>query len=751
MITVGEPLGKRYVVSKAPEDPVAGVLFEVIDRGAAAVTGQLLADSPVAPEMVGAVGPELLKLRSNTTLLRPRELTLARSRLPVAIIDRPGLVPLRDRVTELTAALGQTATVATLLRWFAAISLDLGRLHEANSTHGAISLRLVITNAHGPLSTCSLSGFGIGAIQRHIDPGTTHSPRSDFVSLLSALQESFIAAGAQPDGGAAAKWMLLRHSAQHGEHPALASGEALSKTLEEFASLATSEPETPSRPSTVPPPTHHRNATLAPPRMGNTSTGQDRQDRSGPRPPSNPRRSQSPARGPAPTSPQPQRPAFRRSTLFATAFLVCASVGVVSFVYLQRERPHDSGPMTSVRLRPRNRTAIQCPREQQNQLQTLSVGTPIGDLDAVCARDDQLIVAWRSGTNIKAARRSSARGMPLDQYTPASVRAAVELGPLLSTPDGVWAAWRNGLGAPLEFSRVDVNNAIPRPVRLSGWDDVPLRGVWPLKVTPTVAFAIVNVVSEGGAHAVLVEASMGPGSTRPPAITWYLGPGAVRAAIPGDVSTLLFHQRVAPATGTGPARHAFNIARINLDAITSQRVPGAPTTIRGASLPDALTRRSPTTFLDGEDLTVVSRGITAPEHYQSFALTLGQHTLPDACPAPNRCVSPGVVWVLAFPDQGDAVPIPAARDSLAESLISDNGNLRVLTFTPGNATHPSQRHLVTLPNPLAPPSSPGDTLDGLGLPRGVLLNCGPEPWVIIDDGPENPTLTAAPAACLGTR
>ncbi|MEZ4408021.1 MAG: hypothetical protein R3A52_16330 [Polyangiales bacterium] len=760
MITVGEPLGKRYVVSKAPEDSRAGALFEVIDRGAAAVIAQLLADGPVAPEMVGAVGPELLKVPPNGALVRPRELTLTRARVPVAIIDKPGLVPVRDRVAELVTALGAAPAAATLFRWFAAMALDLGRVHEAGVTHGAISLRLVIANAYGPLSGCQLSGFGVGGILRRLDPSLTHTPRQDLVALLNALQEVFATAGVQPEGSAAAKWMLLRHSAQHGEHPALASGESLSKTLEEFAGLATEEPERASRPSTVPPPRDPRRATMAPPpRAGGAA---QRPERSGSmRPPSGGERATTTGRtterrptqqGGKAAPPPPPKPS--RAPLIVGALVVIgAGAAAVAFAYRQRKRPQDPAPMGSVRLRAPGGAPLRCPREAGEAIQTVAGGGAVGEFDAVCGRDDKIVVAWRAGTGLAAASRASTRGAALERYTPTAVQGAVELGPLLVQPDGVWAAWRNGVGAPLGFARVDTRSAIPRPVALAGWDDVPLQGVWPLKVTPSVAWAVMNVVSEGGSHAVLVEAAMGAGGNRPPAITWYLGPGAVRATIPGDTSTLLFHQRVAPAVGSGPARHALNVLRVNLGSVGALRPPPQATSVRGANLPDAITRRSPTMYLDGEELSAVPRGVAAPDNYQSFAVTIGQRTLPDACPAPGRCVSPGVVWVVAFPDQGDGVPVPAARNALAEDLMrGDDGTVRVLTYSPApSATATATRRLVTVPNPLAPPTGEGAAVRGTGLPRARLLSCGPEPWVFVDDGAESPHIAAAPLECLSAR
>jgi len=261
LIAVGDPLGKRFTVSRAPEEERAGELFEVIDRDAAAVAAQLLGSTPSATEHLGDLRPVLGAVPSNSTLLRPREITMNRASLPIAIFGVAALVPLRQRLGEVVSALGKPGAVASLLTWFAAISTDLDRVHAAGICHGAIHQRYIACPVGGPVERGFLVGFGVDALARRngAPDAPAATPRKDLVDLLSALHDLFITQALSPEGGAAGKWTLLRHSSQHGEHPALASGTELGKTLTELAklSLETPAPMPSMRPRnpTIPPPT----------------------------------------------------------------------------------------------------------------------------------------------------------------------------------------------------------------------------------------------------------------------------------------------------------------------------------------------------------------------------------------------------------------------------------------------------------------------------------------------------------------
>jgi len=100
LIAVGDPLGKRFTVSRAPDEERTGALFEVIDRDAAVVTAQLLGVTPSATEHLADLRPVLGAVPSNSSLLRPREITVNRASLPVAIFPVASLVPVGERLAR---------------------------------------------------------------------------------------------------------------------------------------------------------------------------------------------------------------------------------------------------------------------------------------------------------------------------------------------------------------------------------------------------------------------------------------------------------------------------------------------------------------------------------------------------------------------------------------------------------------------------------------------------------------------------
>ena len=84
MIEVGESLGNRYKVAKAPEELRLGAVFELSDRGVALVLGQVLAEEAVPPAMVQEVRGDLTVVPAMPTILKPRTLSPSASGIALA-------------------------------------------------------------------------------------------------------------------------------------------------------------------------------------------------------------------------------------------------------------------------------------------------------------------------------------------------------------------------------------------------------------------------------------------------------------------------------------------------------------------------------------------------------------------------------------------------------------------------------------------------------------------------------------------
>ena len=217
MIEAGEPLGNRYVVVHPVTDLRPGTLFEVADHAGMQFYGQLMHGAPVAPALAAQVRQSLVALPALASVLRPRDLALTSRALAVALLERPGgATTVSSRLGAIVEALGRREATLWLFRQFAAVANDLAQVHQAGTVHGAIGAACLVCAASGDAGNVQLSGFGIDVFARGNDPEKIPSRRTDLVALLTALQELFTAGGLQPEGGAAAKWLLLRTSAQHG-------------------------------------------------------------------------------------------------------------------------------------------------------------------------------------------------------------------------------------------------------------------------------------------------------------------------------------------------------------------------------------------------------------------------------------------------------------------------------------------------------------------------------------------------------
>ncbi len=735
MIAAGESLGTRYAVSTAPEESRTGALFEVVDRSSAVVLGQLLSEVPVTPAQVAEVRAELSAVPALPTLVRPRELVLSARSLPVAILDRPGIVLLRSRVAVLAVSQGKRPFVESLLRWIAAVAGDLSVAHQANAIHGGITSRVLVSNPRSDAEACLLAGFGIGAFANRVSPGapgTEPTKRRDLTDLLGALHDLFLVAGVQPEGSAAAKWTLLRHSAMHGEHPALASGTALAAALNEIASLPDDADAKPTAGRAT-----GRMATMAPPpsRQTGRSTTQPA-GRSATQPGG---RSNRPTERPAP----PTAPRFSPVIVGVGIAAIVAVAGGVGYVLWRTAQEARSGQTATPVPRPHravDNNALDCPGETTLPLEALHPEGGAQEYDGVCSDGNgapRMTVVARTGTTVMAATRPARRGQHFS--APAVLgHGAVELGSALALPDADWVSWRNGVGVPVGLARIDGHGALPVEVGLPGWDAVPLRGAIILHATARDVFLVTNVESEGGAHPVLLDVALAPTNGRPPVTTWYLGSGVVNAAIPGDTPTLLLHLR-------GNGHHELSALTVRLGLLVSARSPAEPASVRGANPPDNAVERSATLTINGEALAPVPHGALPG---RSFLVTVGAARTSEPCPTPGRCVGAGAVTLVSFPPQGSPVARELSRNAWAEDLVGTGGEGLQAVYvlaTPSGA--PATVHTTaSLTSITAEPQRAA--LVALGSPHARLALCGTDPWMVFDATAPEPGVAALPLACL---
>ncbi len=742
LIAVGDPLGKRFTVSRAPEEERAGELFEVIDREAAAVAAQLLGSAPIATERLADLRPVLGAVPSNSSLLRPREITMNRASLPIAIFAVAGLVPLRARLGEVVSALGKPAAVATLLNWFAVMSTDLDRVHAAGICHGAIHQRYVVCPIGAAVERCFLVGFGIDALARETTADLPPAkPRKDLVDLLGALHDIFITQSMAPDGGAAGKWTLLRHSAQHGEHPALASGTELGKTLTELAKLSL-EPSAPmatmrpQRHATLSPPSRaeseRRNPTIPPPR----GATRPREEGSGARAD----RSARPTRSTTGTSPMPPATPARswvRGVVVGLGLATLAVAGGAGYLTTIRDEPISVGMLRLGRRR--GRSAPRCVGEAIDP--PAGYETAATDFDLACGPDDRTLIAVaREGTVLHTASREARRGQPWQHLVSSDASGAVELGATIASGGGLWSVWRNGVGEPIGLAEVSRSPHAHVQVPLTGWDNVPLRGVMLLHRDQATTWLVSNVESEGGAHPVLFHVQSGDPRGRASIQTWYLGAGTVESAIAGPSPTLLFHQR----EGEG---HRVSAIWPQLALLAAAHPAGDPTSVRGATPADNAVRRSAPVLLTGEVLAATTTGASLGDE-AGFVVTLGPARPAEQCASRARCVSPGAVHLLRF-NQARPAPldVTVASESVALDMLAEAPNRWLVLHEPaGVAAHPALR-LSTVAG--AVPTNA--TLVNPGADRARLVRCGGGIWVGLQLSEPTPRIVAVPTECLTPR
>lgn len=655
LIEVGESLGNRYRVTTSPEAIRAGVVFELADRGGAAILGQVLADRPVDPAVALAVRGDLAVVPAMPTVLKPREIALSAAGIPVGVLERPGLVRLRDRLSALDEE--QKKTIATvLLKGFATFANDLAMMHQSGQIHGAISSGIILARASGELQSPLLSGFGITSLARRVGTLSAEpTTRGDLVDLLVALHDLFGVAGVQPDGGAAVKWTLLRHAAMHGEHPALASGNALATQLNEIASIPAGDERAP-RPSRMP--------TINAPSRSRTSLipGEPTESAQGSRHSgASVSRKTIPPLGKASVRaevPRPTRWKFSVGILVG-GLAVIALLGSAAAYFIWDARANRGDARL---LRPDLRVERRaCTDETPATRLAMTLQRPAAQYDATCV-DGRLLVVTREGNHLVAAQRSAGRGQRFGDALRVG-ESVVEIGAPITVDNSAWVVWRNGVGTPFGVAQIDARAATPKPISLTGWDNVAAHGIGLVHASARAAWITATVDGEGASHGVLIEATLGE---HPRVRTWHLGDGRVASAVPGPRPTVLMDHRVGGA---------HELRAVSLDLAAIEALPGNDrgATSRGADLTAAVMSRTEALRVEGDGLASPRLGALTTAGARVFGVMTGATRPAGSCDEPTRCVGAGTVRLASFSAQGQGSVTEVATRAWLEDLRAEGG------------------------------------------------------------------------------
>ncbi|MBI5517014.1 MAG: hypothetical protein HY909_24745 [Deltaproteobacteria bacterium] len=716
MIQAGESLGNRYQVATAPDELRAGAVFDVVDRGAT-VRAQVLSTAPAPPAVLESVRAELASAPAMPNLVRPKDFATTPGGCAVSILDRPGLVPLRPRVAALAVEKGRRTMVLSLLRWIAGVATDLAQSHNAGVVHGAISARVLLCNPRAEHEPCLLSGFGIGAIQKRVDPAAPEtSRRGDLLALIEALSDLLEVVGAQPEGGAAAKWTLLLHAVRHGEHPALGSGTALATTLNEIATLGGETDKGPPR----------RLATMAPPApSGATPVPAVGRKSSTPPPPSGPggRASRS---EPAPV---PKRPGVSLPLVLAGALGIAGGVGGFVWYAVSSAEDLGVGSLRRVRRAPRRPA---CTGETL-QPEAHALDRRPEELSVTCA-GGRLLAAVRLAGEVTLAGRPARRGERFAAARTPVARGVVELGTALPDGEGAWLAWRNGLDAPFGMARLGGAAVDTWPVNLPGWENVPLRGAWVLHATARSVYVATSVAApDGSGRTVLLDVAPPGVRGRPPVVVWAVADVRMDAATTGPEPVLLLHQREE-------TRHTLSAAVLNLAALAASRAPSEPVSLRGEPLPAAAVTRLAGVTVDAPAVVPVAEGAG-----RSFLFTSGPVQLTEACAVSWRCVGPGRVGVLTFPAEGAAsVQDLRPRASAVSLLQGEAGALTAAVREVSAAGQPATGLELVAAGPAPTPAG----RVGPSVGRARFTACGGESWALDERLEPTVALASRPVQCL---
>ncbi len=748
MIEAGEPLGTRYVVVKTVTEPRAGALFEVADHAGMQFHGQLLSATAVAPALAAAVRQAVVGLPALPSVLKARDVALTSHALPVALLERPGGTTLAtERLAEIIDALGKREATVWLFRQIAAIANDLAQIHQGGATHGAISAQCLVCAALGDAGNLQLSGFGIDAFARGNNPESAPSKRTDLVALLNALQELFSLGGLSPEGGAAAKWLLLRTSAQHGEHPALASGASLATALTEMAAL---------RPDDSPPRVV-RAPTLAPPTRSTAGARQSNAPSPSRRPEAGARKTDPPGRRssdggsgsikppPAAGSDPPARPKVHLGVVVPGILLITAIVAAGVWYALHTTNDVSVAHLQAPAHRLSPAPAATCQGETPDHPEGVADFQAPAEFDTLClSSPDRLAWIVRRRNSVELVTRPAQRGGHADEARVIG-QGAVELSSSLVRGSTLWIPWRNGVGDPFGLARVEGDRAATVSVPLQGWDSVPLKGAWLLDVNARFAWIATSVLHEGAEHTVLLQVIFGPAA--PDVIAWLGGPGVIFGVIPGETPSLLLGRKLP---GDAP-RHEFTDVTFNLSAISAARRPSDPSSVRGAQIPDAAVTRSQSLVVDAAAIGTARRGVVSGATH-AWLVARGGVVPAETCQVPERCHSPGPVTVFAFPSGAAPTMTQVVPAGWAVDIASaPNGGLTVVATSANVAGAPVPFHTVySLASPTSPPAPARRNISTGRSPRARLLTCGGDTWVTYDATSPAASLTALPIQCITT-
>ena len=418
---------------------------------------------------------------------------------------------------------------------------------------------------------------------------------------------------------------------------------------------------------------------------------------------------------------------------------LAALAAIGGTVYLSKVRDE---PISLGMLRAGRRRGVSAPRCDGETLDPpAGYETAAVDFDLACAPDERTLIAVaREGTAIHTASREARRGQPWQHLNTSDANGAVELGATIASGSGLWSVWRNGVGEPIGLAEVSHSPHTHVQVPLTGWDNVPLRGVMLLHRDQATTWLVSNVESEGGAHPVLFHVQSGDGRGRASIQTWYLGAGTVESAIAGPAPTLLFHQR----DGEG---HRVSAVWPQLALLAAAHPAGDATSVRGATPMDNAVRRSAPVTLTGEVLAATTTGAALGDE-AGFVVTLGPARPAEQCASRARCVGPGEVHLLRFnPARPTPVDVTVASESVALDVLAEAPDRWLVLHEPaGVAAHPALR-LSTVAG-AAPTHA---TLANPGADRARLVRCGGGIWLGQQLAQPTPRIVAVPTECLTTR